>query len=406
MKFIDLCCGIGGFHQALTNLGMECVLASDIDKECRKVYKENYNLEPKGDLRNIKIEEIPKFDILCAGFPCVSFSKAGNQKGFNDDRGNLFFSICKIIDYHKPKFLLMENVRNLKTHDKGNTWDVIKNKIENLGYYLKPLILNVLQFGVPQSRERIIILCKRKDLGIIPEFHDLPNLNTHLDSIMEPKTHEKYNLTGKMKITEKVWNDFLVLLNSNNISVPKFPIWTDWWDSDGENTTVTKYDKKKSEEENKILIEKRQKDFYKKYKNWIDKNREFYNSNYELLQPWLIESRKNDLWLGSVRKFEWQTGENKLTMNQVLWSARGSGVRVKKLDYSPTLVAMASMVPVYGPKSRYITPRECARLQSFPEDFIIHEKDKIAYKQFGNAVNVNMIQYCAEFLINIKKNFN
>ena len=100
-------------------------------------------------------------------------------------------------------------------------------------------------------------------------------------------------------------------------------------------------------EENEKNIKQKQKDFYEKYKNWITKNREFYNNNKELLNPWLVNSRKNALWKGAVRKFEWQAGDDKLSMNQVLWSPRGSGVRVKRLDYSPTLVAMASMIPVY-----------------------------------------------------------
>ena len=104
-------------------------------------------------------------------------------------------------------------------------------------------------------------------------------------------------------------------------------------------------------------------------------------------------------------KMEWQTGCDNLNMNQVLWSPRGSGIRIKNINYSPTLVAMVSMIPIYGPKSRQLTPRECARLQSFPDDFIMHKKDKIAYKQFGNAVNVKMIERCARFMINEEELF-
>jgi len=101
-----------------------------------------------------------------------------------------------------------------------------------------------------------------------------------------------------------------------------------------------------------------------------------------------------------MRKMEYQAGQNNLNMNHLLWSTRSSGIRVKKIDYSPTLVAMTSMIPIYGPQKRYLTPRECARLQSFPENFIIHQNDKIAYKQFGNAVNVKIIEKSANFLIN------
>jgi DNA (cytosine-5)-methyltransferase 1 len=406
LKFIDLCCGIGGFHQALTKLNMKCVLASDIDEDCRKVYETNYGITPEGDLHKINISTIPSFDVLCAGFPCQPFSKAGKQSGFEDDRGNIFFEICKIIKHHNPKYLILENVRNLHTHDDGNTWSVIKQRIDQLNYYTyeEPLILNTLYFGVPQSRERVVILCKRKDLGILPTA---PIINkkilikpTSLSSIIESElTSTKYNINGKMKVAEEVWDEFLNILKTNDITVPKFPIWTDWWDSDGENTTVTRLTKNKTKEENDVIIKKKQSDFYKKYTDWIEKNREFYKKYFDILNPWIIKSRNKTEWLGAVRKMEWQTGEDNLTMKDVLWSPRGSGIRIKKTNYSPTLVAMASMIPFYGPLSRELTPRECARLQSFPDEFIIHENDKVAYKQFGNAVNVIMIEQCARFLI-------
>ncbi len=384
LKFIDLCCGIGGFHYAL---------------------KINHKIKPLGDLTKINIETIPNFDILCAGFPCQSFSKAGYQKGFEDKRGNIFFDICKIIEYHKPKYLILENVRNLASHDNGNTWKVIKENIDRLNYYTYdiPIILNTLYFGVPQSRERVVIMCKRKDLGELPKLPSISKDNiksTTLKDIIDEDANKKYNLSGKLKETEKIWNNFLNICSTNNIIIPRFPIWTDWWDSDGDNTSVTKYNNKLSKDENEKNIKKAQEDFYNKYKNWIDKNREFYTINKNVLDPWLKESRKNKLWLGAVRKMEWQTDSNNLNMNEVLWSQRGSGVRIKNINYSPTLVAMASMIPIYGPKSRYITPRECARLQSFPEEYIIHEDDKISYSQFGNAVNVKMIERSARFLIN------
>ena len=405
LNFIDLCCGIGGFHQALTSLGMKCVLASDIDRECQINYEKNYGIKPHGDLTKIQVKLIPKFDVLCAGFPCQPFSKAGHQCGFKDSRGNIFFDICKIIAHHKPKYLILENVRNLATHDKGNTWEVIRTTIRELGYktYDKPVILNTLYFGIPQSRERVVILCQRNDLGIMPKLPKISKKNikkTSLTEIIDRSASKKYFIQGKMHTTHLVWNSFLKILKENEISVPKFPIWTDWWDSDGLNTSVTKPDKKLSEEENIILIKKRQEAFYKKYKNWIDRNRIFYKKNKDILDPWLNESRSKSDWIGAVRKMEWQTKEDNLNMKQVLWSPRGSGVRIKNIDYSPTLVAMASMIPIYGPQMRQLTPRECARLQSFPEDYIIHNSDKIAYKQFGNAVNVKMIERCARFLIN------
>jgi len=384
MKFIDLFCGIGGFHQALKNINGECVFACDIDENCRKIYKQNYGLIPEGDITKVDISKIPQFDILCAGFPCQPFSKAGFQKGFDDDRGNLFFNICDIVKHHQPKYLLLENVRNLSSHDDGHTWKVIYENIDKLGYYTyqHPLILNVLHFNIPQNRERVIIMCKRKDLGELPELPSIPktpksNLTKNItDFICDQNDTKKYEIDGKLKDVEIVWNSFITIIIKHGLSMPKFPIWTDWWDNAFEETDA----------------------FYVKYKSWILKNREFYNDNKTVLENWLVSSRSNKNWFGAVRKFEWQAGNVMPNdgMNTVLWSARGSGIRVKRCDYIPTLVAM-SMIPVYGPESRKLSPRELLRLQSFPDTFTFNEKT--IYKQVGNAVNVKMIEQCAKFLM-------
>ena len=133
---------------------------------------------------------------------------------------------------------------------------------------------------------------------------------------MDENVDSKYNISGKLKATEEVWNDFLTICKDNNIEVPRYPIWTDWWDTNGENTRVTKFNKKLSDEENKEIISKKQKDFYEKYKNWIDKNRKFYEDYFDVLNPWLIKSRENPLWLGAVRKLEWQAENADLNIKQ------------------------------------------------------------------------------------------
>jgi DNA (cytosine-5)-methyltransferase 1 len=377
MDFVDLFCGIGGFHQALQNIG-KCVFACDLDKHCRDTYAKNYGLVPEGDITKVDITKIPAFDLLCAGFPCQPFSKAGFQKGFEDDRGNLFFTMCKIIQYHKPKYLLMENVRNLASHDKGNTWSIMHKKIQELGYttYSFPVILNVLHFNIPQNRERVIIMCKRNDVGELPLLPSIPKnpklkLTRHLKEFLNPPQN---GITGKMKDVELIWDSFIKIISSRQINMPKFPIWTDWWDNECDPK------------------------FYVKYKSWIDKNRKFYMDHKLHLEAWLTTSRKNKNWLGAVRKFEWQAGDvtPEDGMNTVLWTARGSGIRVKRCDYIPTLVAM-SMIPVYGPESRKLTARELLRLQSFHDSFQYDEK-KI-YKQVGNAVNSTMIERCARYLL-------
>lgn len=386
-KFIDLFCGIGGFHQALENLGFECVMACDIDKNCQDTYFKNFGLKPEGDIRDIDIESIEKFDVLCAGFPCQPFSKSGKREGFNDDRGNLFFNICDIVEYHKPKYLILENVRNICSHDNGNTWNTIRENIEKLGYltYENPIILNVLHFNIPQNRERAIILCKRKDLGKLPKLPTIVKtakkcLTRSINEFVDSEYDSKYKLTGKMKHVERIWNEFVVLLIENGLQVPKYPVWIDWWCKNLSSLT---------EDEEK---------FYIKYKSIIDRNVAFYEDNEDILVDWLNESLEDEYFFGAVRKFEWQAGDTRPddSMKTILWTARGSGIRVKRLDYIPTLVAM-SMIPVYGPQSRKLSPKELLKLQSFKEDFIFNEKHIM--KQLGNAVNVKMIEQCAKFLI-------
>ena len=168
MRFVDLFCGIGGFHAALHRLGHECVFATDIDEHAAKVYETNWG-RPQGspvncDIREV-IDEIPEMDIICAGFPCQPFSKSGSQQGFSDQtRGTLFHDICTLADKHKPAVLFLENVPNLVNHDNGNTFSVIQSRLTALGYKHEYAILSPHKFGIPQVRKRLYIVAIRSDL--------------------------------------------------------------------------------------------------------------------------------------------------------------------------------------------------------------------------------------------------
>ena len=147
-----------GFSRA----GFKCVFSCDINEDCRKTYNENYGEMPLGDICKISEKtDIPEHDILCAGFPCQPFSISGKQKGFQDTRGTLFFEICRIIKEKRPKVVFLENVKHLVHHDSGNTLKVILKKLEELGYDVEWKVLNASNFGVPQNRERIIIVASR-----------------------------------------------------------------------------------------------------------------------------------------------------------------------------------------------------------------------------------------------------
>lgn len=166
MNFIDLFCGLGGFRLAFESYGAKCVFSSDIDKFVQETYKNNYNELPQGDITKINEKDIPKHDILCAGFPCQAFSISGKRKGFEDVRGTLFFDIVRIAKYHKPKVMLLENVKNLQKHDNGNTFKVITEIIKGIGYTPFYKVLSASNYGIPQSRERIYIVCIRNDFKI------------------------------------------------------------------------------------------------------------------------------------------------------------------------------------------------------------------------------------------------
>jgi DNA (cytosine-5)-methyltransferase 1 len=166
MKFIDLFAGIGGFHIALEKLGHKCVFASEKRINLAELYEKNFQIEVNRDITKIDVSDIPSFDILCAGFPCQPFSKAGKQDGLKDERnGSLFDKIVDILEFHKPKYFILENVRNLISHDNENTWFYIKEQLENkLGYKIDKKIYSPHNFGIPQHRERLFIIGSSDDL--------------------------------------------------------------------------------------------------------------------------------------------------------------------------------------------------------------------------------------------------
>lgn len=203
--FIDLFCGIGGFRIAFEEAGCRCVWASDWDPYSRQTYAANFGHEPHGDIHSIAVADIPRHDILCGGFPCQPFSIAGVSKkqslgrkhGFQDEKqGNLFFSIAEIIDFHRPVAFVLENVKNLQSHDKGHTFAVIQDTLRNaLGYTLYPKVIDAQSF-VPQHRERIFIVGFRE-----PRYFEFPQFPAHgpkLGSILEPDPPDKYILTDNL----------------------------------------------------------------------------------------------------------------------------------------------------------------------------------------------------------------
>ena len=369
MEFIDLFCGIGGFHQAIEKEKGRCVLACDVDKDAMAVYEANYGIKVFNDITKLDEKSIPKHDLLCAGFPCQSFSKAGKQNGFSETRGTLFFDIERILKHHHTKYIILENVKNITTHDSGNTWRVITNTLKDIGYRLteNPVIISPVDVGTPQLRPRVVIAGKYD-----PDNVDIPlsiNINKKplksIYDILENNVDEKYNISKKEEEILNIWDEFYHGIIQRTIG---FPIWADYMKN---NSDISHHPKWKQE--------------------FIEKNRSLYQSNKTFLDGWF--NKHNDLqdFNPSLRKFEWQASDKINNIWEGLIQFRPSGIRVKKPDTFPALVAMVQ-IPIIGKYRRRLTPRECARLQNFDDSFIPSTNDQQAYKQFGNAVNVGVIQ--------------
>ncbi len=315
-RFIDLFAGIGGFHYALQSVGAKCVFASEIDRHASLVYENNHHLKPHGDITKIAETDIPSHDILCAGFPCQAFSISGKQKGFEDTRGTLFFDIARIVKYHQPKILFLENVKNFAKHDNGKTLSVVINTLEKLNYTCFYKVLNTSHFGLPQNRERIYFVCFHKNFISQPQF-SFPNTvkNSKLSDILE--------------------------------SNPK----------------------------NGKVIEREDIVFYKEYKPTYD----LFNNEMLLNKPFQI---------GKVNKGG--QGERIYDINghAITLSAYGGGVGAKTGLYK------------IGNVIRKLSPRECARLQGFPENFKIDKSVTQAHKQFGNSVSITVLQAILEEIKN------
>lgn len=318
-KFIDLFAGIGGFHYALSSIGAQCVFASEWDIHAAETYNKNFNFKPQGDITKIEVEDIPSHDILCGGFPCQPFSIAGKQKGFEDIRGTLFFDIARIVDYHKPKVLFLENVKNLSQHDEGKTFKTILITLRNLGYTTHYKVLNASNFGLPQNRERVYIVAFRN------------------------------------------------YINSENF---KFPI--------PPNIPICLLDVLEKNPINAKVITRDDIEIYREY----IPQKTLFNEMTLLNKP---------IQIGKVNKGGQGERIYHPLGHAITLSAYGGGVGSKTGLY------------LIDGEIRKLSPRECARVQGFPDNFILDKADSQSYKQFGNSVSINVLQ---NILLEIEKIIN
>lgn len=493
LKFIDLFCGVGGFHQAFLKMNKDenkkattranqgqnytpnqyvCVLASDNNKACQETYRENYmtnkfikdhnqefnyefnedicelsnSITDAGEDFDIDNGPIPKFDIICAGFPCQPFSNSGKKKAFEDTRGTLFHDIMTLSRAYKPRFMFLENVKHIKKVDKGNVFSTILNCLKEEGYMVYVNELSPHQLGIPQQRERVIFSCIRKDIWLTSHEDNteetmselfgteldlgLTGTSINMKKVINSKPMNKNDSDYKKedyKISEELvnvlnaWNEMINHIDVGDSLSPTFladDLDIDYFETeivDGtkvvkRNKIVNEVTNRRGEIKQKItygnpIVKEEFTDIYNKFPKWrkdlVFKNKPIYWKYQSKWDEWLTKHRDLLSKKKIYGKLEWQAGPKK--ENDSIWdyfiSIRQSGIRVKRTDYFPTLVAIVQ-TPIYGKEKREITPRECARLQSFPNNFKCHKKDHTAYKQFGNAVNVDVVYTIMNHVLN------
>lgn len=395
-NFVDLFCGIGGFHQGVkrTIKDAECIFAADNDIQVAEVYKNSYGIDAFKDLSTIStqdelqriVEEKSSIDLLCAGFPCQSFSKAGKQLGFKDEtKGTLFFEIKKILNIHKPKYFILENVRNLEKHDGGNTKKVILKNL-TLDYFVDTVILGPNHLGIPALRDRIFILGVRKDLlkekfSLEKYIHKVQyEPSIYVNGVLDPKyfnpNEKNYNVPKTVLQIIDMWEDLRRRIHSENKKIVS-PLWLKYFDLNFKFSDEPKWKR-----------------------NIIARNISFYKENKVIVDDWMSKNKKLlDNIIESNKKFEWNANKSIDNIHKGIIQFRPSGVRVKKPTTIPTLVAINHR-PILN--KRYLSPTVLAKLYGFDMNILKLDEhnDSKSYKQLGNTVSVDVIAYLVDILVN------
>ena len=317
MTFIDLFAGLGGFRLALESLGASCVYSSEWDKQAQKVYQENFGERPNGDITKVDEKTIPDHDICCAGFPCQAFSISGKMRGFEDSRGTLFFDVARIVKEKKPKVVFMENVRNFARHDGGRTIKVVQNTMEGLGYAFYWKVLSALDYGVPQKRERVYMVCFRKDCFCGAE-----------GASAGASCEINFEFPKPIPLARHV-EDFLLPESDETLA----------------------------------LCDER--------------------------YPMVFNPKKKEKYSSKAIKL---AIVNKGGQGERVYSTKGIAVTLSA--YGGGVFAKTGGYLVNG-KPRRLHPRECARLMGYPDSYKISKRPNQAYKQFGNSVVVDVLQFIA-----------
>jgi len=419
-RFVDLFAGLGGFHVALSGLGGRAVFAAEWDSDLNTLYTENFGIAAWADvneLEDIRVQ-VPDHEILTAGFPCQPFSKAGEQLGFaHTQQGQLFFKVIDILEAKRPLGFILENVPNLLRHQSGNTLSIIEARLRDLGYEIAVKKLSPHQFGIPQVRERAYIVGSRGGLADFSWPTPQP-VDTDIRQVLDTPLGDARAIPPQTLRAIDVWDDFL-RSSPPEVKLPSFPIWAMEFGATYpyEQTTparllaesgsrgLDRYTgsmgtplKGLDQRDQLAALPSHGRRLEFSFPKWkiafLRQNREFYAANREWIDPWMQRSNLAAL-PSSLQKFEWNAQGGTREISRYVLQVRASGLRVKRTSTAPSLIAMThTQVPILGWERRYMSPQECARLQSLG-GIRLPASDLKAYKALGNAVNARVVQEIA-----------
>jgi DNA (cytosine-5)-methyltransferase 1 len=406
IRFVDLFCGIGGIRLALENackglmLSSECVASSEIDSRATEAYSLNFNESPGGDVR--KLTNLPCFDVLLAGFPCQPFSHSGVQRGFFDTRGTMFFEVARLLKESKPEAFLLENVQGLLTNDKGRTFSTILDTLDCLGYGVEWRLLNTCNFGVPQNRQRVYIVglrgrtpkltllsdkgppdshaYKKMAQGLLFRESNYPKIS--VKDVLQSRVPAKYQCSREFKeMLSRVVGDDFTRLNGVRLIDYRNGNSIHSWELGLKGACTPK-----EVDFMNLLIANRRRHVFGRHQD----GKKLTLSQIETFYPC---EDVGDVIAGLITKGYLKKYDDKY--DPVCGNM--SFEVFKFLDPESISITLTSsdafrIGVVQRNSPRRITPRECARLQGFPDDFLLHPDDRWSYKQIGNSVSVPVVQ--------------
>lgn len=403
-RFIDLFAGLGGFHTGLSRLGGKCVFAAELDVNLRNLYLKNYGIMPEGDIRAVDENHVPDHEVLCAGFPCQPFSKAGKKKGAEcPESGKLIDDVLRIIRKKRPLYVMLENVPDILKVQGGLFWEYIENSLINEGYIVQYRVYTPQDFGIPQKRKRIFVVASKHD-NMCFNWPQPSKIPLSVSAIIEKKPSKVRKLETSKEEALELWSEFIKTTKEYStlpILAPEFGATYPFNISISDPSFARQFkgafgkDMSFIEDINDIIecLPRYAKENVGKVSSRlaeaIQASREIYIRHPDFLDTWKLHLQVFPL---SWQKLEWQGDRNGLDIWDHLIQFRASGIRIIRPTSAPSLVAMSTtQTPIIGSLKRYMSIREAAALQSLDKLEYLPETDSKAYKALGNAVNAHII---------------